>query len=87
MLGLANVLFLDLYLTKKNLAVFRGKTNFLSNILCEVALQCLSRFSLRIFCFHRCPFLLQRGFLELVLGFSLHQTISFHSDAMLQTES
>lgn len=35
MLGLANVLFLDCYLKKKNLAVLKGKINFLRNILCE----------------------------------------------------
>jgi len=73
MSDLANVLFIDCYLKKNNFAVLKGKINFLSNVLCEGALQCVSRFSLCIFCCCSCPPLLLRGFLELVLGFILHQ--------------
>lgn len=51
MLGLANILFLDCSLKKKNLAILKGKINFLSNIFCEGALQCWGRFSPCIFCF------------------------------------
>lgn len=68
MLGLANGVFLDCYLKKKNVAVLTGKIKFLSKMLCERALQCLSRFGQCICCFHSCPSLLQRSFLDQSLG-------------------
>lgn len=56
MLGLANVLFLDCCLKKKNLIVLKGTINFLSTLSCKGALKCLNRFRWCIFCFHSCCF-------------------------------
>lgn len=44
MLGLANVLFLDCCLKKKNLVVLKGAINFLSTLSFKGALKCLTRF-------------------------------------------
>lgn len=84
MLGLANVLFLDC-LRKKNLGVLKGTIDFLSTISCEGALKCLN--------FKDCA-----SFVFIVVAFKRFlrtnpwvqpssNRISFHSDAMLQTES
>ncbi|XP_030337586.1 uncharacterized protein LOC115606210 [Strigops habroptila] len=83
MLGLANAVFLDCYLKKKNVAVLKGKIKFLSKMLCEGASQCLSRFGQRIFCFHSCPSLLLRGFLDQSLGstFSKQNFLPFRCNA------